>query len=156
MNCPKCQNAFLQTQRMGIDIDYCPRCRGVWLDVGELESLLERSNAANPIPLAQAQATRYLPQEPYQEPHAGAPSYQASKSSPQREQHEYRSERQRERHHEHHRERDFDHRRSDNFRQGDYEHHEHHHYHDHRDDHHKRDRSRRSKGFLGELIDLFD
>ena len=44
MNCPICPNTVLvMTERVGIEIDYCPKCRGVWLDRGELEKIIERS-----------------------------------------------------------------------------------------------------------------
>lgn len=44
MDCPVCENTKLQmTDRQGIEIDYCPDCRGVWLDRGELDKLIERS-----------------------------------------------------------------------------------------------------------------
>lgn len=44
MQCPVCANVSLQmTERRGIEIDYCPQCRGVWLDRGELDKLIERS-----------------------------------------------------------------------------------------------------------------
>lgn len=44
MNCPVCKDAKLViTERQGIEIDYCPDCRGVWLDRGELDKLIERS-----------------------------------------------------------------------------------------------------------------
>jgi Zn-finger nucleic acid-binding protein len=44
MNCPSCQTTELAiTERQGIEIDYCPRCRGVWLDRGELDKLIERT-----------------------------------------------------------------------------------------------------------------
>ena len=41
--CPVCTSALLAADRQGIEIDYCPRCRGVWLDRGELEKIIERS-----------------------------------------------------------------------------------------------------------------
>lgn len=45
MNCPVCKDAALVlADRQGIEIDYCPRCRGVWLDRGELDKLIERAN----------------------------------------------------------------------------------------------------------------
>ena len=45
MDCPVCKNvALVMADRQGIEIDYCPRCRGVWLDRGELDKLIERSN----------------------------------------------------------------------------------------------------------------
>ena len=44
MNCPVCPNTdLLMTDRQGIEIDYCPKCRGVWLDRGELDKLIEKS-----------------------------------------------------------------------------------------------------------------
>jgi Zn-finger nucleic acid-binding protein len=44
MNCPVCANVnLLMTERQGIEIDYCPTCRGVWLDRGELDKLIETS-----------------------------------------------------------------------------------------------------------------
>ena len=46
MNCPHCQDARLvMSDRQGVEIDYCPQCRGVWLDRGELDKLIERSAA---------------------------------------------------------------------------------------------------------------
>ena len=42
MNCPHCPNTVLaMIDRQGVEIDYCPACRGVWLDRGELDKLLE-------------------------------------------------------------------------------------------------------------------
>lgn len=44
MNCPVCQEVPLQiAERQGVEIDYCPRCRGVWLDRGELDKIVERA-----------------------------------------------------------------------------------------------------------------
>ncbi len=44
MQCPVCSNTLLvMSERQGIEIDYCPQCRGVWLDRGELDKLIERS-----------------------------------------------------------------------------------------------------------------
>lgn len=44
MHCPVCENvALVMSDRQGIEIDYCPKCRGVWLDRGELDKLIERS-----------------------------------------------------------------------------------------------------------------
>ena len=42
MQCPVCQDTLTSSDRYGIEIDVCPRCRGVWLDRGELDKLLER------------------------------------------------------------------------------------------------------------------
>lgn len=41
--CPNCQVSLVMTERQGIEIDYCPQCRGVWLDRGELDKIIERS-----------------------------------------------------------------------------------------------------------------
>lgn len=44
MQCPVCKNTNLvMSERQGIEIDYCPQCRGVWLDRGELDKIIERS-----------------------------------------------------------------------------------------------------------------
>ena len=47
MNCPVDGTTLQMTDRQGIEIDYCPKCRGVWLDRGELDKLIERS--AGPV-----------------------------------------------------------------------------------------------------------
>jgi uncharacterized protein len=46
MNCPVCNVPLNITDRQGVEIDYCPRCRGVWLDRGELDKIIERSETA--------------------------------------------------------------------------------------------------------------
>ena len=43
MQCPACKVDLVMTDRQGVEIDYCPRCRGVWLDRGELDKIIERS-----------------------------------------------------------------------------------------------------------------
>ena len=50
MKCPLCNVDLLMSERQGIEIDYCPQCRGVWLDRGELDKIIERStpSAAEP------------------------------------------------------------------------------------------------------------
>ncbi len=45
MNCPTDGTTLQMSERQGIEIDYCPQCRGVWLDRGELDKILERSVA---------------------------------------------------------------------------------------------------------------
>lgn len=45
MKCPACSNELQMTERQGVEIDYCPGCRGVWLDRGELDKIIERSAA---------------------------------------------------------------------------------------------------------------
>ena len=52
MRCPIDSDIDLvMTDRHGIEIDYCPTCRGVWLDRGELDKLIERGAAALPRPV---------------------------------------------------------------------------------------------------------
>ena len=44
MKCPVCKEAnLMMTERQGIEIDYCPECRGVWLDRGELDKFIEHA-----------------------------------------------------------------------------------------------------------------
>ncbi len=44
MKCPVCKTVdLMMTERQGVEIDYCPTCRGVWLDRGELEKIIERA-----------------------------------------------------------------------------------------------------------------
>jgi Zn-finger nucleic acid-binding protein len=43
MQCPACQHELRMADRQGVEIDYCPQCRGVWLDRGELDKIIERS-----------------------------------------------------------------------------------------------------------------
>lgn len=51
MLCPVCKTQALRmSERQGIEIDYCPECRGVWLDRGELDKIIDRSGAASAMP----------------------------------------------------------------------------------------------------------
>ncbi|MBX7109398.1 MAG: zf-TFIIB domain-containing protein [Chitinophagales bacterium] len=43
MNCPSCNTTLVMSQRQQVEIDYCPKCRGVWLDRGELDKIISRS-----------------------------------------------------------------------------------------------------------------
>ena len=43
MPCPVCKVPLSMSDRQGIEIDYCPQCRGIWLDRGELDKIIERS-----------------------------------------------------------------------------------------------------------------
>lgn len=49
MPCPVCKTALALSDREGIEIDYCPSCRGVWLDRGELDKIIDRG-AREPMP----------------------------------------------------------------------------------------------------------
>lgn len=53
MACPNDGTPLVMSERQGIEIDYCPTCRGVWLDRGELDKIVERS--AQPAPMAAPQ-----------------------------------------------------------------------------------------------------
>ena len=46
MKCPVCNVDLTMADRQGVEIDYCPQCRGVWLDRGELDKIIERSSGA--------------------------------------------------------------------------------------------------------------
>ena len=81
MACPIDGTALVMSTRQNIEIDYCPTCRGVWLDRGELDKIIERSlsesapaQAAPPPPPAQpgyVPPPNYVP--PPQQPHYGDP-----------------------------------------------------------------------------------
>ncbi|KTE38631.1 hypothetical protein ATE62_10865 [Sphingopyxis sp. HIX] len=63
--CPTCRVNLTMSERQGIEIDYCPQCRGVWLDRGELDKIIERSEGANapaPAPAPRQQAAPPPPQ----------------------------------------------------------------------------------------------
>jgi Zn-finger nucleic acid-binding protein len=46
MECPVCKTKLLMSEKQGIEIDYCPDCRGIWLDRGELDKIIEKSLSA--------------------------------------------------------------------------------------------------------------
>ncbi|MDN5928192.1 MAG: zf-TFIIB domain-containing protein [Hyphomicrobiales bacterium] len=48
MKCPIDDVELVIAERQGIEIDYCPKCRGVWLDRGELDKIIERSESRAP------------------------------------------------------------------------------------------------------------
>ncbi|HSF90427.1 MAG TPA: zf-TFIIB domain-containing protein [Saprospiraceae bacterium] len=71
MKCPTCNIDLVMSERSGIEIDYCPQCRGVWLDRGELDKIIERNaqtiappvdtGFANPVDLrGRKEEKRYL------------------------------------------------------------------------------------------------
>ena len=68
MQCPNDQATLLMTERQGIEIDYCPTCRGVWLDKGELDKLIANSETAGvPAQTFQSPAPQQQQQPRYQE-----------------------------------------------------------------------------------------
>lgn len=62
MKCPTDGETLVMADRSGVEIDYCPKCRGVWLDRGELDKIIERAapaaSAPPPAPPAYPQETR--------------------------------------------------------------------------------------------------
>jgi len=81
MQCPTDGTTLVMSERSGIEIDYCPQCRGVWLDRGELDKIIERSAgeqgsggawANPPAQPRQARAPQYAASADYY----GAPSSQ--------------------------------------------------------------------------------
>ncbi len=50
MKCPVDGSILVIAERQGVEIDYCPECRGVWLDRGELDKIIERSAPPAPVP----------------------------------------------------------------------------------------------------------
>jgi Zn-finger nucleic acid-binding protein len=56
MKCPLDQTTLVMSDRHGIEIDYCPECRGVWLDRGELDKIIDRAPAESARP---AEPQRY-------------------------------------------------------------------------------------------------
>lgn len=90
MNCPVCKEVELRiSERQNVEIDHCPQCRGVWLDRGELDKLIERSmqqeSPRREMPLGDApreysapapQAPPNYPQQPPQQPRYEEPRYE--------------------------------------------------------------------------------
>lgn len=50
MPCPVCAVPLVMSERQGVEIDYCPQCRGVWLDRGELDKIVERAAGESQSP----------------------------------------------------------------------------------------------------------
>ena len=73
MKCPIDGTALVIADRNGVEIDYCPQCRGVWLDRGELDKIIDRSAAYTPPPPP--------PQASYEE---AEPEYQDYDEAPRR------------------------------------------------------------------------
>lgn len=84
MRCPVDNETLVMADRGGVEIDYCPKCRGVWLDRGELDKIIERSlggPAAAPAPTPQQAIQQHAP-APVHAP-APAPVYQPEPRAPQ-------------------------------------------------------------------------
>lgn len=78
MRCPVDNETLVMTERSGVEIDYCPKCRGVWLDRGELDKIIERGMSASgtiATPVAPQQAVPPVAhhQPPQSAPYPSAP-----------------------------------------------------------------------------------
>lgn len=85
MQCPVDNETLVMADRGGVEIDYCPKCRGVWLDRGELDKIIERSLGAAPeasTPPRPAAAPIYQPEPPR------APQGYAADNFPRRRDHD--------------------------------------------------------------------
>jgi Zn-finger nucleic acid-binding protein len=65
MQCPNDGTTLAITERKNVEIDYCPQCRGVWLDRGELDKIIDQAAMAQPTPQAQPAPPQ---QQQYQQP----------------------------------------------------------------------------------------
>ncbi len=82
MNCPVCAVPLTMSTRQNVEIDYCPQCRGVWLDRGELDKIIERSAAelAPQAPQTPQRGYDTPPQPSYGRPHDDRYKYKRKKS----------------------------------------------------------------------------
>jgi uncharacterized protein len=69
MNCQICNIALVMSERQGVEIDYCPTCRGVWLDRGELDKIIERSVPAATSEQRPPAAAPYQQEKSYNRPY---------------------------------------------------------------------------------------
>jgi Zn-finger nucleic acid-binding protein len=69
MQCPTDGTVLVMSERSGIEIDYCPTCRGVWLDRGELDKIIERSLTQPGPQAAPAPPPQQYGQQQYQQPY---------------------------------------------------------------------------------------
>jgi Zn-finger nucleic acid-binding protein len=67
MKCPVDGATLVMTERSGVEIDYCPQCRGVWLDRGELDKIVERATP----PVALQEPPREVRREEHRNPPRG-------------------------------------------------------------------------------------
>ena len=86
MQCPVDGTTLALSERQGVEIDYCPQCRGVWLDRGELDKLIERSAEHSAPPPAAAPPSSYERerderQQRYAQPYAQQPYRKKRKES---------------------------------------------------------------------------
>ncbi|MCP2635379.1 zf-TFIIB domain-containing protein [Microbacterium sp. HD4P20] len=75
MNCPTDGSVLVMSERSGVEIDYCPTCRGVWLDRGELDKILERAERETGRVAPAAPAAPAAPTAPAAPPYGAQPAY---------------------------------------------------------------------------------
>jgi len=75
MKCPTDSAVLVMSQRNGVEIDYCPECRGVWLDRGELDKILDRAEAEFAAAAPAAATTQQFNAPQYQEQRQRPPQY---------------------------------------------------------------------------------
>ena len=63
MDCPVDGTQLMMSERQGIEIDYCPKCRGVWLDRGELDKIIERADDDAKPQRSEGRDPRYQPKK---------------------------------------------------------------------------------------------
>ena len=68
MQCPVDGATLVMTDRHGVEIDYCPKCRGVWLDRGELDKIIDRAGVGPTARAAEMQAPRPTDPQPVYQP----------------------------------------------------------------------------------------
>ncbi|MFG2037266.1 zf-TFIIB domain-containing protein [Dactylosporangium sp. NPDC048998] len=72
MTCPKCRGEMRQYERSGVTVDQCLECRGIFLDRGELERLVDAEQAWHGSRQQHQQPSHGYPQQPYQQPYPAA------------------------------------------------------------------------------------
>jgi uncharacterized protein len=76
MRCPVDNETLVMADRNGVEIDYCPKCRGVWLDRGELDKILERAAGAGPADTPRAAPQAAVPPTYQPDPRQAPPMMQ--------------------------------------------------------------------------------
>lgn len=76
MNCPCCpETNLVLSERQGIEIDYCPKCRGIWLDRGELDKIIDKNKELLSEPRRVEIQDPHYRQENYHKPHKRKKSF---------------------------------------------------------------------------------
>ena len=94
MPCPVCRVGLVMSERQGVEIDYCPQCRGVWLDRGELDKIIER---AAPAVVGSGAAAAPQAQPDYEQPRYEQPRYEQPRYEQPRGDDRYRYDKRRKR-----------------------------------------------------------